>query len=138
MRWRIFAILHVVGTLGACRDVPVPARQIVAVTRPAGSWQGSGNRTIGFVSESGRFRIHWETRDETAPQHGTFRLSVNSAVSGRPIQLAVDVRGVSRGTYEFADDPRPYNFMVDSANIQWSFSVEEIVAGEKEGADSRR
>jgi hypothetical protein len=28
---------------------------------------------------------------------------------------------------EVADDPRPYNFMVDSENVDWSFTVEEIV-----------
>lgn len=114
--------------LTACR-APSGERsdRIVAVTRPAGAWQGQGSRTIGFVSESGRFRIHWETRREQPPGTGTFRLAVHSAVSGRPIDLVADHRGEGRGTFDFSDDPRSYNFMVDSTNVDWSFSVEEIL-----------
>lgn len=94
--------------------------------RPAGSWQGTGSRTIGFVSESGRFRITWEARDEHPPAKGSFRLTVHSAVSGRPIEVVADQQGEGRGTADIADDPRPYNFMVESAGAEWSFSVEEI------------
>ena len=103
-----------------------PPRPVLTVTRPAGSWQGKGNRTIGFVSDSGRFRIVWETRNEDSPGSGTFRLTVHSAVSGRPIQVIADQNGEGSGAVDFADDPRPYNFMVDSTNIEWSFTVEEV------------
>jgi hypothetical protein len=85
--------------------------------------------TIGFVSESGRFRVQWETRNEHSPSSGSFRLTVHSAVSGRPIQVIADHRGAGSGSARVDDDPRPYNFMIESANVDWSFSVEEVVAG---------
>jgi hypothetical protein len=98
------------------------------VVRDLGAWQGRGSQTIGVVSESGRLRVRWETRNETTPGSGTFRLSLHSAVSGRPIQLLADSRGESHGAAEVIEDPRPYHFMVESTNLDWSFSVEEIVA----------
>jgi hypothetical protein len=101
---------------------------MVAATRALGTFHGRGAQTIGVVSESGRLRVTWETRNETSPGTGTFRLALHSAVSGRPIELITDERGVGKGSREVADDPRPYNLMVESANLEWSFSVEEIVA----------
>lgn len=100
---------------------------MVAVTRLAGTWQGRGSSTIGFVSDSGQFRISWETRNEQPPGSGTFRLTVHSAVSGRAMQVLAEQRGEGRGSGDFADDPRVYNFMIDSVNVDWSFTVEEIV-----------
>jgi hypothetical protein len=80
------------------------------------------------VSDSGRLRISWETHNEQPPGAGTFRLALHSGVSGRPIEVITDERGLGKGTRDVIDDPRPYNLMVDSANLDWSFSVEEIVA----------
>jgi hypothetical protein len=99
----------------------------VAVTRPLGTFSGRGDRTIGVVSDSGWLRVTWETR-ELPTGAGRFRLSLHSGVSGRPIELITDERGPGRGAREVTDDPRPYNLMVESANLEWSFSVEEIVA----------
>ena len=129
-RVRPLTTLLLVTCIGSACSRPAvpPSAQLVTTTRPGGSWQGTGNRTIGFISESGRFRISWETRGENPPGSGTFRLTVRSAVSGRTIQVAADHRGAGRGTAEVADDPRPYDFAVDSTNLEWSFSVEEVVA----------
>ena len=60
---------------------------------------------------------------------GSFRLTVHSAVSGRPLQVIADHLGAGGATVDFADDPRPYNLMVDAAGVEWTISVEEIVAG---------
>ena len=114
--------------LGCGRSEPVSSPTHVAVTRSLGTFSGRGNQTIGVVSESGRLRVTWETRNESPPGTGTFRLALHSGVSGRPIELITDARGATKGTHEVTDDPRPYNLMVDSANLEWSFSVEEIVA----------
>lgn len=128
-------IVHAVALLVAAMLSPAcesssgpPPREVVTATRPVGSWQGRGNRTIGLVSDSGQFRISWQTRNEDPPRSGTFRLTVHSAVSGRPIQVVADHQGDGSGTADVADDPRPYHLMVDSANIEWSISVEEVVA----------
>jgi hypothetical protein len=104
-----------------------PSRQVVTASRPVGSWQGTGNKTIGDVpSDTGRFRISWEAKNERSSGNGIFRLTVRSAVSGRPLQVVVDHRGEGHGRADFQDGPRIYDFLVDSTGIEWSFSVEEI------------
>lgn len=112
----------------SCGSPPQAVPAAVAASRPLGAWEGSGNRTIGITSDSGRFRVKWETTAGPAPG-GSFRLVVHSAVSGRPIQVIADHQGAGAATVDFADDPRPYNLMIDSAGVQWSVSVDEIVAG---------
>lgn len=113
---------------GCSTPTPPPAPGHVATMRPLGTFSGRGDRTIGVVSESGWLRVTWETRNEDAAGDGRFRLALHSGVSGRPIELITDERGPGRGTREVTDDPRPYNLMVESANLEWSFSVEEVVA----------
>ena len=108
-------------------EAPSPALT-VAAARALGTWEGRGNQTIGFTSESGRFTVTWQTRNEHPPGTGTFRLVAHSAVSGRPIQPIADHRGVGSGTTNVDDDPRPYNLMVESSNVDWTISVEDIVA----------
>lgn len=112
----------------ACRPAaePSPSPNRITQARQAGSWEGTGNKTIGFVSESGVFRLNWKTRNERPAGSGTFRLTVRSAISGRPIRVVADQHGEGSGTVDFVDDPRMYDFMVDSANIEWTFHVEEI------------
>ena len=127
LRWPV-RLLLIAGLLTtACDSSAPPQPQTIAAARPLGTWEGSGNRTIGFNSDSGRFRVKWETREGASPG-GSFRLTVHSAVSGRPIQLIADHQGAGGATVDFADDPRPYNLMIYSAGVQWSISVEEIVA----------
>lgn len=122
------AILLLLTLVGCINPPASPPPSHVAVTRSLGTFSGRGDQTIGVVSESGRLRVTWETRDAHRSGGGTFRLALHSGVSGRPIELITDERGPGKGTREVADDPRPYNLMVESANLDWSFSVEEIVA----------
>lgn len=125
---RLASALIAAAALSACRQPPpAPAPEIRTITRPPVSWQGSGNRTLDFVSESGRFRLAWETRGERPRGAGTFRLTVHSGVSGRPLREIVDQRGEARGEAMFEDDPRPYHLMIESANVEWSVTAEEFV-----------
>jgi len=41
----------------------------------------------------------------------------------------VDEKGVGEGTAYAADDPRVFQFSVESANLDWSFTVEEALFG---------
>jgi hypothetical protein len=112
--------------LAACRPPqPAPAKRVTQV-QEVSAWNGTGNRTIGFVSESGVFRINWKTRDIGGGRGGTFRLTVRSAISGRPIRVVADEHGGASGTFDFVDDPRLYEFIVDSAGVEWSFNAEEL------------
>jgi hypothetical protein len=87
------------------------------------SWQGSGNRTLEFVSESGRFYLMWETRGAA----GTFTLTVHSGVSGRPLHAIADQRGAGTGRTLVEDDPRPFMFLVESSGLEWTVTANELV-----------
>jgi hypothetical protein len=101
---------------------------VSAVPRQLGSWSGTGNATLGFVSESGSFRITWSARTTKSAEPGTFQLTLRSGISGRPMKVIADSRGASAGSVEFGDDPRMYEFLVESAGIDWSISVDETFA----------
>jgi hypothetical protein len=109
-----------------CADRPSEPQPIVAVTRVVGSWSGHGTRTVGDVpSETGRFRIVWQTSNESPPGAGTFKLTLRSAISGRTIGIVVDTTGTGSGTAAYDEGPRTYDFLVESANVDWTFRVEE-------------
>ena len=64
-----------------------------------------------------------------ADGRGTFKLTFNSAVSGRELAVVADQRGVGRGEFYIPEEPRPAYFIVESENLDWSFSADEGVAG---------
>jgi len=105
---------------------PSGPQPIVSITRPVGSWQGRGTATVGDIpSETGRFRIVWETTNESPAGAGTFKLTLRSAISGRTLGIVTDHKGVGSGTAEYDEGPRTYDFLVESANVDWKFRVEE-------------
>ena len=112
--------------LASCSPAPSKPQDIVAVTREVGAWQGHGTATVGDIpSETGRFRIHWETGNESPAGAGAFKLTMRSAISGRPLHTVVDHRGAGAGTADFDEGPRTYDFLVESANLDWKFRVDE-------------
>jgi hypothetical protein len=112
--------------LSSCSPAPSQPQDIAAVTREAGAWQGRGTASVGDIpSETGRFRIHWETANESPAGAGTFKLTMRSAISGRPLHTVVDHRGVGSGTADFDEGPRTYDFLVESVNLDWKFRVDE-------------
>lgn len=110
----------------SCSDKPSQPQPIVSVTRPVGSWQGRGTATVGDIpSETGRFRIMWETSNESPAGTGRFKLTLRSAISGRTIGIVADHKGTGTGTAEYDEGPRTYDFLVESDNVDWKFRVEE-------------
>jgi hypothetical protein len=104
--------------------------------RRLGSWSGHGNaQTDSFTSDSGSLRVRWEARpgipgNNAAPAGpGTFRVTAQSAISGRPLKVAVDQRGAGRGTSYVDADPHVFYMVVESANLDWSLTVEEAFEG---------
>jgi hypothetical protein len=73
--------------------------------------------------------MHWRTKNEVPQGAGTFRLILHSAISGRDLQELVDEKGPGEGTAYAADDPRVFYITVESANLDWSFTVEEALFG---------
>jgi hypothetical protein len=113
-------------SLSACSPAPTKPADIMAVTREVGSWQGRGTATVGDIpSETGQFRIRWETSNESPAGAGTFKLTMRSAISGRTLQVVTDHKGVGTGTADYDEGPRTYDFLVESTNLDWKFKVEE-------------
>jgi hypothetical protein len=101
------------------------ARKQKEVPRQLGSWTGTGSTTLGFISESGSFRITWRTTNETSEEPGSFQLTLRSGISGRPLKVIAEHRGDEGGSVEFGDDPRMYEFLVESNGVNWSVTVDE-------------
>ena len=94
-----------------------------------GSWSGRGNRqTESFTSDTGGFRVDWETTNEAPAGTGRLKVVFRSGDSGREIIDAVNAHGVGRGTEEVAGDrPRWYFLTIESANVDWTITVEEQI-----------
>ena len=123
--------------VGGCTQQPSEPQPIVAVTRPVGSWQGRGTATVGDIpSETGRFRIVWQTSNESPAGAGTFKLTLRSAISGRTLGIVADHKGVGTGTAQYDEGPRTYDFLVESSNVDWSFKVEETSGAYANGSPS--
>ena len=96
-----------------------------------GSWKGRGNfQSQNFTSDTGGFRVRWETRNETKPGAGTLKVDFRSGDSGRVIMEAVDARGVGSDAVEVADNVRWYYLTIESANVDWTVSVDERLRGQ--------
>ena len=127
----------IVAALVSCSPKPSTPQDIVAVTSQVGAWQGRGSATVGDIpSETGRFRIHWETTNQSPAGAGTFKLMMRSAISGRTLQLVVDHKGVGAGTADYDEGPRTYDFLVESANLDWKFRVDETTGAYVPGSSS--
>jgi hypothetical protein len=109
--------------------MPASTRRDEVVWERLGEWSGRKSlQTESFTSDTGAFRIIWTTRAPAGTGEGTFLLTLHSAISGRPLQVAVDHRGPGGATAYINDDPRVFFAVVDASNIDWSFSVDEAVA----------
>ena len=121
-----------VVTRGGLQDASVRARRLRPrpLTRwhELGAWSGSGNRqTESFEVTTGALRVTWETRNESAPGAGRFRVSLHSAISGRSLQTIVDVRGVGGSAVNLEDDPRTSYLEIQSDSLEWRVRLEEVV-----------
>src|ERR1700681_1001516 len=100
----------------------------VVIWKNLGMWSGRGNtQTESFLGLTGALRMHWQTKNEAPQGTGTFRLILQSAISGRALQQPVDEKGLGEGTAYVAEDPRVFYMSVESANLDWSFTVEEAL-----------
>jgi hypothetical protein len=130
---RLGALLSSVAAvlfLAACRsEIPRPEPRTVVVWRPIGSWSGRGEKqTETFTSDTGGFRVHWETTREAPAGGGRLRVVFRSGDSGREIIEAIDARGAGSGTEDVAAErPRWYYLTIESENVDWTVSVDERI-----------
>lgn len=113
----------------ACQSESTPVIKPVGVGwRPVAAFSGHGNsQTESFNVDTGQWRIKWDTKNETSPDSGTFRVMVHSAVSGRPMMLAVEHRGAGHDVAYVNEDPRLYHLVIESEDLDWSLKIEEAV-----------
>ena len=119
---------------GPAKKKSSPATPLWAGARSKVPARGN-TQTQSFNIESLQWRIKWETKNEIPPGAGTFQVTVHSAVSGRPLQVAVDHREVDHGIAYVTDDPRLYHLVIESSNVDWSVAIEEAVIAQQRGAD---
>ena len=139
IRTAALCLLLTTAACGAGDGRPVaPAKAAsrdVVVWRSIGSWSGSGNtQTESFTSDTGSLRVRWQTNHEAGPGDGTFRLTLHSAISGRPLAQVVEHHGVGGDTAYISEDPRVFYMVVDSARVEWSFTVDEGIGARTIGA----
>jgi hypothetical protein len=131
-RWltRCATLAVAAGLLSSACGTPAaePVQKEVVVWQKLGEWSGNGNsQTESFIGLTGALRMRWRTENEAANGPGAFRLILQSAISGRALQEPVDETGTGEGTVYVAEDPRAFYMSVESANLDWSFTVEEAV-----------
>jgi hypothetical protein len=137
--WAFLAVLVPAVWAAACGSEarPAPPREIVG-WRHVGSWSGRGDaHTQNFTSDTGKFRVHWEAKNEDAPGTGTLKVIFRSGDSGNPIMEAANHRGAGRDTSYVGEQPRWYYLTIESANVDWSVTVEEPIIGIREDEEGR-
>lgn len=72
----------------------------------------------------------WRVKWKATGAKGNFKLTANSAVSGRPITELAEHEGPGEGIGYVNDDPRQYYLVIDSSDLDWTVTVEQsIVTG---------
>lgn len=123
----------------SCREHPKEKPSERILWKPIASWNGHGNlQTDSFEMVASGWRIRWEARNLKDPKAGRFRIDVHSAISGRPLDTAVDHAGSGRDIDYVEEDPRVFFLVVDAKDMDWSVTVEEPLIEDTGGAGSPR
>jgi hypothetical protein len=129
---RAVAVPVLAGFLSSACSTPAaePVQKEEVFWKKLGEWSGNGNvQTESFIGLTGALRMRWQTKNEAPAGMGTFKLLLQSAISGRVLQEPVDETGTGEGEAYVAEDPRGFYLSVESTNLDWWVSVEEAVFG---------
>jgi hypothetical protein len=79
-------------------------------------------------------RLTWEaiqpaTLPGSAPDTSRFRVSLHSAISGRPLQTIVDTQETGADTVDLAASPRVAYLLIESGQVRWRLTLQEAVRG---------
>jgi hypothetical protein len=111
---------------------PEPAPPVAAATtfwHALGTWAGNGDRqTESFDVTTGSMRLTWEALPDGSGGTTHFRVSLHSAISGRPLQTIVDNQEAGTGTVDLAASPRVAYLLIESEQILWSVTLQEAVS----------
>lgn len=130
---RILIVAAAAAIMAGCRSEPPRAATAVVIWKPIHTWSGRGDaQTETFTSDSGGFRVHWDAKNETRAGEGRLRVVFRSGDSGREIFEAISERGIGHGTEEVAAErPRWYYLTIESANVDWTVTVDERIDGQR-------
>jgi len=93
-----------------------------------GEWSGNNSiQTESFTGETGALRITWEAKAAAGSPDASFLLVIHSAISGRPLQTAVDLKGSGASVAYVNEDPRVFFAVVDAKDTEWKFSIDEAI-----------
>lgn len=124
-------LIAAMSMMGACRGHRPDRdhkqeKQERVLWKPIASWTGHGNlQTDSFEMATGNWRVAWQAHNPKDPKAGLFRVSVHSAISGRPLETAVEHRGDGRDIDYVDEDPRVFFLVIDAPGMDWSVTVEE-------------
>lgn len=125
MHLRRLAFLSILVAV-SCRDVPKTVDKEVLVWRPVNTWTGHTNlQTESFPGESGAFQVHWESKPLREAPAAIFKVTLHSAVSGRPLVVAVEHPGAGKDTAYVVEDPREFYLVIEGQGTAWSVTLEE-------------
>ncbi len=124
----LFILAVLVPSFLGCERAPAPKSEQVTSWQPVGTWEGHGNvQTESFTSETGSFRFTWEARSEGSPPC-MLRIMLHSAVSGRPLVLAVEHVGDGKDSIYVSEDPREFYVVIEAERVAWTLKVEEGIS----------
>lgn len=111
---------------GSCKELNPPhPKPYEVVWVHVGTWSGHGStQTDSFDMQIPNFRVKWKTSNGK----GHFFLTVNSAISGRPLAELVDIDGPGEGIAPVSDEPRLYHLVIEAGDIDWTVTVEQPIA----------
>jgi hypothetical protein len=111
--------------LATCKAAP-PQLEEITVWQRRGAWTGRGStQTDPFISQTGLLRLTWDAHGAASPDQGTFKITVHSDVSGRPLQVPVDRHGAGHDVTYVTEDPRAFFLVIESEGLDWSVDVAE-------------
>jgi len=117
------------ASLGAaCRsERPAAHSRQILIWKEVGAWSGRTSlQTESFTSDTGAFQIHWESRS-ASDTPGALRVTLHSAVSGRPLEVPVDHQGDGKASVYVAEDPREFYLAIEARNAAWTVRLDEGV-----------
>lgn len=116
------------GASGAAGSAQAAKPATEVIWEHLGQWSGKSSvQTESFTGETGAFRIKWEAKADKNSPDASFLLTIHSAISGRPLQVAVDLKGSGADVAYVNEDPRVFFAVIDAKDTEWSFSIDEAI-----------
>ena len=124
----LVALLLLIACESRQEEPAPPVAAASTLWHALGIWSGSGDRqTESFDVTTGSMRLTWEALQEGAPGTAHFRVSLYSAISGRPLQTIVDTQRPGADTVDLAANPRVAYLLIESEQIRWRITLQEAV-----------